>query len=254
MSDSRLLRVLNERAGYERISGENDLRELEKILAELELIGDLPGDLARLNAEARAELARLAGSVVLLQAPNGSPATGFFVAPNLLLTNNHVLPDKHTAARFRARLRYERSDSPPVWCKLLPGRLFQTSRPLDYSLVTIDCPSAANFVSLAPMGVAKTNDSVIIVQHPNGGPRMVGIKDNEIRRIDDVYVYYVTDTTPGSSGSPVFDRNMRIIALYHAGGRPLVENGKKFVENVGVRIELVIAAVRDYVFASVTDL
>ena len=249
LNDPRALSYLRRRAELARISGDNDLRDLGRILDELDASGQLPGDLALLSPVATAELKRLADAVVLLELSNGSPATGFFVAQNLLLTNHHVLQDRYAAAGCRVRLRYARFDSPAIWCTLVPSRMFKTNTRLDYALVAIDCAPAQSFVSLSSLGTVRTNDSVVIVQHPNGGPRQVGIKDNEIRGVDDSHIYYRTDTTPGSSGSPVFDQNMRIVALHHFGGTPGVENGKEVVDNIGVRIELVAAEVQQDLIA-----
>ena len=249
-ADPRLLRLLKARPELLRVSGNNDLRELEQILDALEGGGQLPGDIGKLTKAARAELARLACAVVMLEAPNGSTATGFFVAPNLVMTNRHVLLDRYRAAAFRARLDYDRSDSPVVRCRLAPERFFKANADLDYAIVAVECPPARAFVSLAAAGKLRKGDSVLIVQYPNGGPRKVGIDDNEIRRVDERHVYYLTDTTEGSSGSPVFDRAMRIVALHHTGGVPqMSQYGVEYVENIGVRIDLVASLVLDEVLA-----
>lgn len=39
------------------------------------------------------------------------------------------------------------------------------------------------------------------------------------------YLFYKTDTQEGSSGSPVFNKNWKVVALHHAGKNEHSENG-----------------------------
>ena len=53
-------------------------------------------------------------------------------------------------------------------------------------------------------------------------------------------VQYLTDTLPGSSGSPVFDKDWRLVALHHSGGW-ITEPGSKetFYRNEGIHVDRV---------------
>src|SRR5579875_637869 len=50
---------------------------------------------------------RMGRAVVKLQRDDGATGTGFLVAPDILLTNHHVLPDEATAAACIALANYE---------------------------------------------------------------------------------------------------------------------------------------------------
>ena len=64
---------------------------------------------------------------------------------------------------------------------------------------------------------------------------------NSISDVDEGVVKYLTDTQPGSSGAPVLDAAGRVIAIHHAGGRPVEVLGKPPVsKNEGIRISRVL--------------
>ncbi len=88
-------------------------------------------------------------------------------------------------------------------------------------------------------------DLTYILQHPGGHQKRLGFVRNTISDIKDGVVRYLTDTEPGSSGAPVFDTAGRLIALHHAGGRPVEVAGKPPVaKNEGIRISRVPARMK----------
>jgi hypothetical protein len=66
-------------------------------------------------------------------------------------------------------------------------------------------------------------------------PKQVALYHNVVAYSDGCRVQYLTDTLPGSSGSPVFDTRWRIVALRHSGGW-IPEPGSKqvFFRNEGI--------------------
>ena len=62
---------------------------------------------------------------------------------------------------------------------------------------------------------------------------------------DDKSLRYLTDTQPGSSGSPVFNAAGRLIGLHRAGGVPQTVTGKvPMIKNHGIRIPRIVAGLK----------
>ncbi|MGY3404144.1 hypothetical protein ACVWZV_000257 [Bradyrhizobium sp. GM5.1] len=64
--------------------------------------------------------------------------------------------------------------------------------------------------------------NVNIIQHPNGLPKMIAVRDNVLQYRTDRTLLYETDTDHGSSGSPVFNDSWELVALHHFG-EPFLE-------------------------------
>jgi len=59
--------------------------------------------------------------------------------------------------------------------------------------------------------------ALIIVQHPDGGPMQMALDFQSVLSVSDTRVRYATRTESGSSGSPCFDLEWRLVALHHYG-------------------------------------
>ncbi|WP_299470406.1 serine protease [uncultured Roseibium sp.] len=100
---------------------------------------------------------------------------------------------------------------------------------------------------------------VYIIGHPSGREISFSFQDNELldyeleaasaeNSIAPCRIHYRTPTEPGSSGSPIFDQNWRIIGIHHAGGRIIQKlNGKDgvYAANEGLWIETMRRALRE---------
>jgi V8-like Glu-specific endopeptidase len=64
-----------------------------------------------------------------------------------------------------------------------------------------------------------TDSFLMVVQHPCHDPIAFDDVDNAVLRVNPngTRVHYRTNTMPGSSGSPVLNRNLDLVALHHAG-------------------------------------
>lgn len=163
-------------------------------------------------------------------------ATGFLVAPDLILTNHHVFRTADEAEGVGAQFLYERAQSgvrEGAIFALEPQRFFVNHKGLDYAVVAVSPTSLHGeplsqfqFLPLiAAKGKILKGDPVNIIQHPEGRPKQYATVNNLLLDLrDDGFLLYETDTLEGSSGSPVFNQHWETIGLHHCGV-PLIENG-----------------------------
>ncbi len=250
------------------IDTSTSLNTFERILAK--------NDLMAVNfLERGARAARPVGRIRVRLA-NGSAGfgTGFLVSPRLLLTNNHVLPDAESATLSRVEFDYQDGvDGHPLQAvvfDLEPTVLFLTDASLDYSLVAVKTVAQNNIrldsfgwhPLIEAEGKVIIGESVSIIQHPNGEPKQVALRENLLIDVLPNFLHYQTDTAPGSSGSPVFNDQWELVALHHSGvpkrnanGQILNINGNvwrpeqgenrvAWIANEGVRVSRLIQHIR----------
>ncbi|HRD78206.1 MAG TPA: N-acetylmuramoyl-L-alanine amidase [Hyphomicrobiaceae bacterium] len=226
----------------------------------------LPATFLQVMADRRRAVGKISASGVNYRGQRGSwSGTGFVVGKNLLLTNHHVLNSADVAqgavidfefelptADFLAGVA-EPSDQPAAnrrRFKLDPARLFVTSPAteggLDYTFVWVD-EAAVAAAGPIPMHRANfavnTNEQAFVVHHPEGRAKRVSLDDTDVLIINTAVIRYTSDTMPGSSGSPVFNRQGRLIALHHASRRGPVQrdDGRTLdVLNEGVKISAIV--------------
>lgn len=177
--------------------------------------------------------------------------TGFLLSSDIIMTNNHVLDSQGTAMNSIAEFNYQNDENSvpcTTYCfRLDPERLFITDENLDFTLVAVnnnrsDGKDINDFGCLALIpqeAVILEDEYVSIIQHPKGGPKSVTLRENKVSRIKDSFIHYLTDTEPGSSGSPVFNDQWVLVALHHAGV-PSPDNKSEWVANEGIRISYII--------------
>jgi endonuclease G, mitochondrial len=171
--------------------------------------------------------------------------TGFMISPRLLLTNNHVLRDKEAAVHSEVEFDYQYDRNgrllPVVVFALEPETLFLTSQELDYTLVAvrerslngIDVKRYGWTRLIGAQGKALLGDSLNIIQHPKGEAKQIVLRSNQLVDLFDRFAHYVTDTEPGSSGSPVYNDQWELVALHHSGV-PKRENGNYLAKDGSV--------------------
>lgn len=188
------------------------------------------------------KMVQISRSVVHVTIPGKGVATGFMITPDVLMTNNHVFTSADDARDAVVRFNYQIDLSGNF---LQPDEyitdisFFHTNAKLDYSIVKVSGSPGLKwgYIKLPIDDAVKPLDDVFIIQHPGGEHKQIALSDNEVAYVDDTVVQYLTDTLPGSSGSPVFNDSMRLIALHHSGGWiPEPSSASTHFRNEGIRI------------------
>lgn len=216
---------------------------LEKILGPVSTLVDV------CYLELGALRARAVGRVKLA---DGGAGTGFLVQGGVLVTNHHVLHDAAQARAAILELNYERTlagtDAPIDLYRFEPDRLFVTSDVDDWTAVAVANEPSKKWGLLEIAEVEMVAGArVNIVQHPGGGPKQISLFHNTVTFVGGGRVQYLTDTLPGSSGSPVFDEHWRVVALHHSGGwlsEPGAQSKSLVYRNEGIHINNVVRGMR----------
>ncbi|RBP39672.1 trypsin-like peptidase [Roseimicrobium gellanilyticum] len=198
---------------------------------------------------------RAVAKVVVPVDGNKAYGTGFVIANNLLVTNAHVLKDKTQAAAAEVLFNFQRTvdgvDREPDRVTLDPGLYFRSSASDvdDLTVVALKEAPAGRWLELALKEEKgkrlKKDDAVCIIQHPGGEQKQIGMHHNVVTYTDDRLLQYLTDTLPGSSGSPVFDRDWDVVGVHHAGGWLREPASKRTLfRNEGIRLDRLLALMK----------
>lgn len=202
-------------------------------------------------------------------------ATGFLVAPGVLMTNQHVFEAADMVNESVVQFQYERDangvELDPVEFALRVDPAPIIHKPLDVAIVAVE-PIGTNQKSVHEFGWLKLNSSpgkafvgeyLTIIQHPGGQRKQICVRENKLLKYvdDSPFVWYQTDTVGGSSGSPAFNTTWDVVALHHKSipriskinGKDvwMARNGKPWtavmgddevdwIANEGVRISMIL--------------
>lgn len=201
--------------------------------------GFLAGALETAKSVAKLSVKRIENGAVALS--NGEPSiyvgTGWLIAPDLMITNHHVINARNKGeaaaapADFAAQLagcvaRFDYDEETHAGVEIPAGALVASDPLLDYCLFRIAAPGRLAIARAADPILAVDPAEAIavnIIQHPDGHAKMWGVRNNLVSAATPTELRYFTDTLNGSSGSPVLNDQWQAVALHR---------GSKFVTGV----------------------
>lgn len=166
--------------------------------------------------------------------------TGVLIAPDLVLTNYHVLGKQVTDAEnlagkaktllFEFGFVSQEHPNPfsPDTLTVDPSKPLVAASPpyqLDYALLRVEPKIRdAAYDYIKPVSLPdilpalKEKDGLNVLQHPAGNVMQISLSASGVVQVDPAggRVWYVNRTHGGSSGSPCFNSEWQMVALHHA--------------------------------------
>jgi V8-like Glu-specific endopeptidase len=186
----------------------------------------LPVRVARLLVQMAPRVARLE----MLFEEGRVHGTGFLIQPDVLLTNHHNLFETDHGALKAVVADFDDEDGFPEDHLVIKGRVdtIQGAQQHDWAVIRLERSVDRPPISLGSIYDVGVNDALIIIQHPLGGKKQFALDAMAVRYADENIVQYVADTQKGSSGAPVFNSQMQVVALHHAEAEVIFDvDGRK---------------------------
>ncbi|MCA9325230.1 trypsin-like peptidase domain-containing protein [Candidatus Saccharibacteria bacterium] len=172
--------------------------------------------------------------------------TGFLVAPDLMMTNHHMVWESSLLPGVLLRFNYQENFVGEAQLtkeyRAIADGLFHANETLDYAIFQVENRPGDEWgwLPLAQRDIRK-DERINIIQHPNGLPKQVSLQNNLVQYVGGNVVQYVTSTNPGSSGSPVLNDAWEVVALHHAGGvLPEPSTGRRHLRNQGILLSRIL--------------
>ena len=232
------------------------------------------------------KLSQQAQAVCRILQRGSALGTGFLIAGNIIITNHHVIEQAEDTEDMLAEFGYELDlqdhQQKTTSFKFNAAEFFLTSSlekekevpnsGLDFTAVALERISSngKSINDYNPIfldgnkGKIIKGESCVLIQHPNGMPKKIVLKDTAFFSETGSRIVYESDTMPGSSGAVVIALGTcEVVALHHAGlsktdglNRPLTKTGElatsstpdneiDWIGNEGIKITMIIKAIKE---------
>lgn len=240
----------------ERLEKLSDSPQLEKVLGDTryQTLAWYVRGLERCRAVARIETENQdgVGTGFLVRGPDLHPD----LPDTVLMTNGHVTPEGLDVDAAVVAFHAQSAEQPGVQRYRVRRQWWyasSTAPDVDTTLLELDgLPpdvTPVPIASKAPNLRATSVPRAYVIGHPRGLEQpQFSLQDNRILGMNATRVHYRSPTEPGSSGSPVFDRNWDLIGLHHAGSTEMTRlDGQAglYAANEGILASAIIDALRE---------
>ena len=149
--------------------------------------------------------------------------TGFLIADDLFMTNNHCIRTPTEMSSGLAEFDFDREGAIPVTLRF--KEIIDTNTDLDFTVLRLATPSdRPPFTFDTSIGPR----DMVMIQHPAGRPKQVSIANCKVMGVQVAGVTpaltdfgHGCDTLQGSSGAPAIDiKTGRVLGLHHLGYLP----------------------------------
>lgn len=185
------------------------------------IIGDLQWQST--DALAKGSVKSNAQATVLLRMPNkGARCTGFLINDDMIMTNNHCVANARDAEGVTATFDYTKKGKGQ---KYSCGEFVASNSSLDIGIVKCKgSPGKKHPKVVLADYKASVNDEIYITHQncdytttPYCSPTQK-VSDGLVMASSQSSVSHNADTLPGSSGSPIFDKDShKVVAIHNAG-------------------------------------
>lgn len=191
-------------------------------------------------------LARPVAKLAFVSGGRSYVCTGFLIADDLLVTNQHCVADAATCRTTVAIFGYQLDPfgMPHPGTQYRCEALVAADYELDVAVLRLEQDPGLVWGMLKPAADAVVPEQgLMIIQHPGGRPKMISIIECAAKtpivngRGPETDIGHRCDTEGGSSGSPILTSDGRVVGLHHFGVLPGGD------ENRGVRMERILATV-----------
>lgn len=187
------------------------------------------------------QLKAIAQQVCRIEIPAGNGCgTGFLIGPSMIMTNYHVYDvlrkDGYSSLDLRCRFDYildpETGDPSPGTAYRLAEAdwLVKTSEELalDYAVLRLADPVGEQLLSAnrkrgwltpAKARIVERDEPLIVVQHPAADLLQIALGFALSINRQTHRIAHSANTAPGSSGSPCFTQDGKLVGLHHWGDR-----------------------------------
>jgi S1-C subfamily serine protease len=173
-----------------------------------------------------------------------SNCTAFALTSKYIVTNYHCVSQKSQLKYLQVAFAYEFGSTATLGRHVVTSFPVPPSKDLDYAVLKVTEDLPLDYVSTVDTSGVAEDQPLILMQHPLASKKMI-VTDGCVvhgTTADNTPVpgsdfFHLCDSTDGSSGSPVMNRDGKVVGLHHIG-RPV--SGPIHYYNLALKISILL--------------